>query len=297
MSDARNDASPAQPAGQDQAAQDQAAQNQAARDQAAQPAAPARPAQPEYGEYAPEGWVWTPPEGTEAAVAETGGSGAAGSVAASAQRSASARPSGVPHNLGAPGQQQAPQQGNQQHAPQQGSQQHAPQQGGQQAALGSDQSYRAAAAQPGPVYGAPRSASPRTGDRVVTIMLLVFGAFGALSVARSFFALESQISLMGTLIGMDSPKVESWVGTLGVASALAVLLVYALNLILSIQRMRARKITFWVPLVAATIAFVILLVVPMIAMGGAPEIMQQIEADPNGALSKMLDSLQEMQQP
>ena len=287
MSDARNDASPAQPAGQDQAA----------RDQTAQPAVPARPAQPEYGEYAPEGWVWTPPEGTEAAVAETGGSGAAGSVAASAQRSASARPSGVPHNLGAPGQQQAPQQGNQQHAPQQGSQQHAPQQGGQQAAPGSDQSYRAAAAQPGPVYGAPRSASPRTGDRVVTIMLLVFGAFGALSVARSFFALESQISLMGTLIGMDSPKVESWVGTLGVASALAVLLVYALNLILSIQRMRARKITFWVPLVAAVIAFVILLVVPMIAMGGAPEIMQQIEADPNGALSKMLDSLQEMQQP
>ncbi len=282
MSDARNDASPAQPAGQDQAAQ---------------PAVPARPAQPEYGEYAPEGWVWTPPEGTEAAVAGTGGSGAAGSVAASAQRSASARPSDVPHNLGAPGQQQAPQQGNQQHAPQQGGQQHAPQQGGQQAAPGSDQSYRAAAAQPGPVYGAPRSASPRTGDRVVTIMLLVFGAFGALSVARSFFALESQISLMGTLIGMDSPKVESWVGTLGVASALAVLLVYALNLILSIQRMRARKITFWVPLVAAVIAFVILLVVPMIAMGGAPEIMQQIEADPNGALSKMLDSLQEMQQP
>lgn len=288
MSDARNDASPAQPAGQDQAARDQTARDQAGQDQAAQPAAPARPAQPEYGEYAPEGWVWTPPEGTEAAVAETGGSGAAGSVAASAQRSASARPSGVPHNLGAPGQQQAPQQG---------SQQHAPQQGGQQAAPGSDQSYRAAAAQPGPVYGAPRSASPRTGDRVVTIMLLVFGAFGALSVARSFFALESQISLMGTLIGMDSPKVESWVGTLGVASALAVLLVYALNLILSIQRMRARKITFWVPLVAATIAFVILLVVPMIAMGGAPEIMQQIEADPNGALSKMLDSLQEMQQP
>ncbi|GAA1598760.1 DUF6264 family protein [Leucobacter chromiireducens] len=253
----------------------QAQPQQPAQSQPVQP----RPAQPEYGEYAPEGWEWKP-EGSDAA-----------------PQAAAPSNLGVPHNLGAPAAAGAtgatgtqPQAHQQQQPNQQQAQPFTQQPGDQQA-------YRAAAPQPGPVYGMPGAPRPRTGDRIITIILLVFGAFGALSVARSFFGLESQISLMGTLIGMDEPKVASWVGTLGMVSALVVLLVWALNLLFSIQRMRARKITFWVPLVAAVIAFIIVMVVPMIAMNGAPEIMQQIEADPNGALSKMLESLQEMQQP
>ena len=257
------------------------------------PHAQARPAQPAYGEYAPEGWEWKP-EGADAApqpdaprtlgVPHNLGAPASATTpgaAAPGTGSASQAPT-APSNVGAPGAQQP------------GTQQPGTQQPGEQQP-GNPQAYRAAAPQPGPVYGMPGPDRPRTGDRVITIILLVFGAFGALSVARSFFGLETQISLMGTLIGIEEPRVASWVGTLGTVSALVVLLVWALNLLFSIQRMRARKLAFWVPLVAAVIAFVIVMVVPMVAMGGAPEIMQQIEADPNGSLSKMLESLQELQ--
>ncbi|WP_125098960.1 DUF6264 family protein [Leucobacter chromiireducens] len=247
------------------------------------PHAQARPAQPAYGEYAPEGWEWKP-EGAD-----------------TAPQPDAPRTLGVPHNLGAPAASAtpgaaAPGTGSASQAPTAPSNVGAPgaQQPGEQQP-GNPQAYRAAAPQPGPVYGMPGPDRPRTGDRVITIILLVFGAFGALSVARSFFGLETQISLMGTLIGIEEPRVASWVGTLGTVSALVVLLVWALNLLFSIQRMRARKLAFWVPLVAAVIAFVIVMVVPMVAMGGAPEIMQQIEADPNGSLSKMLESLQELQ--
>lgn len=260
-----------------------------------QPAAaqPARPAQPAYGEYAPEGWEWKP-EGAAADAAEAGSRTGGGVPAA---------PAGVPHNLGAPARsgdaaparqvrpaadtQQgagepyraaAPQQQNPQH---QNPQHQNPQQN----------------AQLPPAYRLPGTPTPRLGDRIVTIVLLAFGAFGALNIAASFFGLESQIRLTASLIGLEDATVASWVGPLGVVSGLVVLLLFALTLIFSIQRMRQHKITFWVPLAAGAIAFILLVVVPMIALSGAPEIMEQLQNDPTGSLDKMLNALTEMQTP
>ena len=72
---------------------------------------------------------------------------------------------------------------------------------------------------------------------------------------------------------------------------------FALTLIFSIQRMRQHKITFWVPLAAGAIAFILLVVVPIIVLSGAPEIMEQLQNDPTGSLDKMLNALTEMQTP
>lgn len=270
-------------------------------------APPARPAQPAFGEYAPEGWEWKPEpvaaeltqDGTASASAAPGTSGqnAAGAPAAgSGSPASSATPqtlAGVPHNLGAPGARNA---------------------GGAGAPAGAaplppvppgaaeqapDGSYRASTP-PAPLTyvppagGAPR---PRIGDRVITIMLLVLAAFGALNISSSFFGLERQIGLSATMLDIESPKIASWIGPLGVVSGLVVLLLFALTLIYSIQRMRAGKLTFWVPLTAGAIAMIIMIVVPMVAMSGAPEIMEQLSTDPSGSLDKMLDYLQNMQTP
>lgn len=271
------------------------------------PLPPRRPAQPAFGEYAPEGWEWKP-EGEAAADTAATASGAGG---------VPARPAGVPHNLGAPAQPQNPQ------APSQ-TQPTSPQQPGGQDSAGAP--YRAAAPQSPnrfdpnavaqqatnqqqaagqqqpagqlpPAYRVPGAGGPRLGDRVITIILLVLGGFGALNIAGSFFGLESQIHLTATMIGLENTEVAGWVGPLGVISGLLVLLLFALTLIFSIQRMRANKLTFWVPLAAGGIAFVLLMVVPMIAMSAAPEIMTQIQSDPTGSLDKMLDYVSEMQTP
>lgn len=253
-----------------------------------------RPAQPAYGEYAPEGWSWKPEGAADEAAssAEPGQPlGAAATQAAAAPAQSSAPPAGVPHNLGAPArptdEQQAAGAPYRAPAPQAPAQSQQP---GQQLGVQDP-------GQVPPAYRVPGPKGPRIGDRVITILLLALGAFGALNIASSFFNLESQIRLTGTMIGVDSPNLASWVGPLGIISGLVVLLLFALTLIFSIQRMRANKLTFWVPLVAGAIAVIILMVVPMIAMSGAPEIMQQLESDPTGSLDKMMDYLTQLQQP
>ncbi|MBL3700617.1 DUF6264 family protein [Leucobacter luti] len=294
---------PEQPTGseQDRPASGAPAEPQHTADAPASPAAPQRPAQPAYGEYAPEGWSWQP-EGTPDSAAPEAAPGSAASAGAAPQAAGqheaapgtqmAAPPAGVPHNLGAPARPDA--------APQR--------------AAGDP--YRAAAAAPQapapqtpaaqdpgqpsqlpPAYRVPGPRGPRIGDRVITIMLLVLGAFGALNISSSFFGLESQIRFTGVMIGIEDPKLASWIGPLGVISGLVVLLLFAVTLIFSIQRMRANKLAFWVPLVAGVVAAIVLIVVPMIAMGGAPEIMQQLESDPTGSLDKMFEYIEQLQQP
>lgn len=133
-------------------------------------------------------------------------------------------------------------------------------------------------------------------DRVITIGLLIVGAFSTLSLTSAFFALESQIRLTATALGLEHATLASWVAPLGTASGFAVLALFAVTLIFSIQRMRAGKLAFWVPLSAGVIAVLLLLIIPTVAMlAGAPEIMQQLETDPNGSISKMLEYAQNMQ--
>lgn len=143
-------------------------------------------------------------------------------------------------------------------------------------------------AQPAPTH-APGAPKPRTGDRIATIILLVVGAVGALISAQSMLALPSSFSLMGDAVGLTDFEVPSWLGTLGTVSALAFIAVYAVTLIFSIQRMRARKITFWVPLTAGAVVFVAMFVLTTIAITSMPELMSQL-SDPD-ATQRMLDYL------
>jgi hypothetical protein len=238
---------------------------------------PARPT-PAYGELAPEGWEWKPPADPSDPAA-----GASAAPANDAPAQGSAPIAGVPHNLGAGGSPAAP-------APAYPSRQSE----NQNQNRGDSSPYRATEPQAAPAPPAD-GRKPRVADRVITIILLVIGAFGALNSAASFFSLESQLRLTANMIGIDSPAIAPWVGTLGMVSGFAVLLLFAVTLIFSIQRMRARKLAFWVPLAAGAVAVLLALIIPMIAIGGAPEIMQQLENDPTGSLERMMQYLQGLQ--
>jgi len=263
---------------------------------------PTRPAIPAYGEYAPEGWEWKPGEAEASAAPKSGA--APKPAAGSAPSAGSGQLPAVPHNLGVGGgARQAdrpvataapvapsapPAQGNPA-APQQGESAQGP------------APYRATDPQTGQAQfqaaapyqqAAPR---PRLADRIVTIALLALGAFGTLNFASSLFAIDSQLRLTATMLGIDSLSLPGWVGVLGVVSGLAVLLIFALTLIFSIRRMRAGKLAFWAPLAAGAIVLVLVIIVQSIALSGAPEIMQQLQSDPNGSLQKMLEFAQNPQ--
>lgn len=127
------------------------------------------------------------------------------------------------------------------------------------------------------------------GDRIVTIVLLVVGALGALNFAASLYSVQETLRQYGEILGVENLVIPTGVSTLGVVGALVIFAIYALNLIYSLQRLRARKITFWVPLVAAVIAMIVSTVVSAIAFTLVPELLQAA-SDPS-ALQTLMDGL------
>lgn len=146
---------------------------------------------------------------------------------------------------------------------------------------------------PPPQQRGAGSGTGRRADRIITILLLVFGALGALYLAASLQQLPASLELFSTALGADGLVIPAAVHTLGTVGALTILAIYALNLVFSIQRLRARRLTFWVPLAAGVIAFVVFFAITAFAMNQAPEVMQ-LFTDPD-ALSKLLAYLSEPQ--
>lgn len=258
---------------------------------AATPPAPTPAAtrpQPAFGEYAPEGWEWKP-EGTEqtATPSATPPNATAASSAPSAPSTSGAL-AGVPHNLGAtPGNSGSSSTRANTTQPEQSA---GPGSAGSHNA-GDPAPYRATEAPPAaPEFvqqGAITAPPPRIGDRIATVLLLGFGALGALIMAQSMLGLGTSFLMMAEALEVKDFELPAWVSTLGTISGLAFFAVYAVVLIFSIRRMRARKITFWVPLTAGAVIFVAAMVITTIAMMAIPELMEAA-SDP-GAVQKFWD--------
>lgn len=268
-----------------------------ADEQSTTPEQPAPREAPLYGELAPEGWEWKPPSDERASQGEViESSVSAGSAGGSVDTAASSpvaspggsaggttgRIAGVPHNLGA-----------------------TPRSAGagapttEQAGSG-DRSYRAPApsapprqpAQPRPGFNAPTNAAgprKRSADRTSTIILIAFGALGALYFAFSLQQMPASFAVMAQQLGANDLLIPDSVKTISTVGALAVLVVYALNVVLSLQRMRAGKLAFWVPLVAFGVALAVLFGCSAIALSQMPQLLQLL-SDP-GAVAKLFDSL------
>lgn len=234
----------------------------------APPAAPAPRPQPAYGEYAPEGWSWTPP-GAAANADQPVTADAPGAP----QPAGTGAVSGVPHNLGAGGTAPAAAP-----APAVRAEQNAP------VDSGTSGHYRAAAPQ-----GPPAPAKRGMADRVISILLLVIGGFGALNMAISTLTLPESFTVIANMAGLEDFVASDQLRILAQVGAVSVLAVYAINLILTIQRLRARKLTFWVPLVAAAAAMIVLFVATFIGLSMSPEIMEFM-SDPD-AMNTLLEQL------
>lgn len=181
----------------------------------------------------------------------------------------------MPHNLGVPGAAQAPQ------APHT----HAAA-GAAREATPAEEHYRAippAAEQPQTTGG------HRLGDRIITIVLLVLGAFGALNSAASLYSMSDEFKRWGQLLELEDFSVPATLTTVGTVGALVVFALYALNLVYSLQRMRTGKLTFWVPLVTAVIAGIVTFAFLMFGVYQVPELLQRL-AEPD-AMQTILDSL------
>jgi len=105
----------------------------------------------------------------------------------------------------------------------------------------------------------------RRGDRIATIALLVIGLFGAIynalllnmlpSVASETFRQTAEI--LGTELPARDFAPGPQVPTLILVGTIVQLALWVIALAWSVRRLRARRLAFWVPLVAGIVAFAV----------------------------------------
>jgi NADH:ubiquinone oxidoreductase subunit 6 (subunit J) len=139
---------------------------------------------------------------------------------------------------------------------------------------GSSAPHYAAAPAPAAQSAQAGTAPKRGADRIISILLLALGAIGALNLGLSSMQMPSQMALGAEMFGLSDFVVPSSVSTIGTVGAIIILSLFAVTLIYSIQRLRARKLTFWVPLTAGVISFIVMLALTLIAFSQAPELLQ-----------------------
>lgn len=245
-----------------------------------------RPA-PQYGEYAPEGW--TSPVLDETEHTNRNRSRDSSDETSREVSSPDASPqqdklAGVPHNLGAPARagSQTARSDTSTAVPSRASETISPPTSQGEAStpsnvhVGDPHAYHA----PPPAQSALSTRSNRrTGDRVATIILLCIGALGALGQADSYLQLVPSLVLTSDILGIQDPTIPSWISTFGVVGAIVILALYAITLVYSIRRLRARRLTFWVPLVAGVVATLLLVISTSITTFQVPELMELL-SDP-----------------
>lgn len=142
----------------------------------------------------------------------------------------------------------------------------------------SDDRMATHASQPSPAYQPPAQqpgSTSRRADRIITIVLLAIGAFGALQGAYSLMTVGATMSDMATnVFGISGFVVPEAARTTGTVGAVVMLSLYALVLIFSIRRLRARKLTFWAPLAAGVISVILMFAFIAFALAQSPELMQ-----------------------
>ncbi|SFR73984.1 hypothetical protein SAMN05428970_1638 [Agromyces sp. CF514] len=156
------------------------------------------------------------------------------------------------------------------------------------AAVAANDPSAAATAAPG-AHGAAGSAPvPATApavpkDRLWTIALLVFGVFGAIYnimaiVQLPATALESA-KLSSAMLGVDGPTSFTPGPAVPTILATGVVLQIALwigALLWSRARLRAGRLSWWIPLVAGVVAFVVVTVIGILVFASDPEFLTSL---------------------
>ncbi|MGW8484419.1 DUF6264 family protein [Microbacterium sp. NPDC055903] len=104
-------------------------------------------------------------------------------------------------------------------------------------------------------------------DRIATIALLAYGLVNVLMSAGSYLDLSTIMNQYMAILGIEGEFTNLAQGRLWGGIAATVLVAgYALTVWLSLRRLRARKLTWWVPVVGAIVtsfAVSLCLIVPM----------------------------------
>jgi len=113
----------------------------------------------------------------------------------------------------------------------------------------------------------------RLTDRIFTVTLLAIGAFGALNLASALMNLNQVFAQLYAMYNLGPFSAPEWFGVLSTIGWIVPLGLWAVALIMSIQFMQRGKVAFYIPLAAGVIAFIVAIVLMIVAITAAPELM------------------------
>ena len=114
------------------------------------------------------------------------------------------------------------------------------------------------------VVGAPPAQRPW--DRALTVALLAFGAINIFSSIPGLLDFGAAINQGATAMGMKGDVNLVTASHVGVAVLVIQLVVFAATVVVSVLRLRARKLAFFVPLLGFAVFFIAILAVMFIAV-------------------------------
>lgn len=126
----------------------------------------------------------------------------------------------------------------------------------------------AVAASPEP---AAQSREPRRWDRIITIALLVYGVFNVFMTGMSYLDLPGVMNESMRILGIEGEftnfdQARVW----GTIAAIVLVAGWVITALISVRRLRASKLAWWVPLVGAVVTMLVASVCISIPMVGDP---------------------------
>lgn len=118
---------------------------------------------------------------------------------------------------------------------------------------------------------------PNQADRIATIALLAFGAFNVVSSVFSFLNLAEVAQQAMRIMGVDGEftnvaGAQLW----GPIAAVVLVVGYVVTILLSLRRLRAGRITWWVPLVGAVLTYLVVYVCLAMPLVGDPAFVEYV---------------------
>lgn len=127
---------------------------------------------------------------------------------------------------------------------------------------------------------APTAAAPsRRGDRIITVALLAYGLINVIFTALSYLDLATPMNEAMKLMGIEGEftnfgPAKTW----GTIAAVVLILGWVVTALLSVRRLRAQKITWWLPLVGAVVTFFVVSICISVPLTGDPAFIAYVDS-------------------
>ncbi|MGV8886451.1 MAG: DUF6264 family protein [Microbacteriaceae bacterium] len=111
---------------------------------------------------------------------------------------------------------------------------------------------------------------PRAWDRPVTAILIALGLYSVLSYFGTLRDLGAVLSQAFTTAGYGEFQSVEFADDLGLTALVIIIVLFGLSTTLALSSLRARRLSFWIPLTGSVISMIVVVIVMMVIVFADP---------------------------